>query len=97
MHSFTPNVFKKLLDVLSALRADPRLSSLPVVVLTSSEVPLDEVQGKAVLHKPIEERELLELVRTLCGTDVALNHAMSSAPQSFLGAPVLDAGSLQRR
>jgi CheY-like chemotaxis protein len=84
-------------DVLAALRADPLLSSLPVVVLTSSEVPLDEVQGKAVLHKPIEERELLELVRALCGADVALHRAMSSAPQSFLGAPVLDAGALQRR
>jgi CheY-like chemotaxis protein len=84
-------------DVLAALRLDPLLSSLPVVVLTSAEVPLDEVQGKAVLHKPIEARELVDLVRTLCGTDVALHRAMSSAPQSFVGAPLLDPGSLHRR
>ncbi len=84
-------------EVLAALRADPILSSLPIVVLTSNEVPRDEVQGKAVLHKPIEERELLELVRTLCGTDVALHRAMSSPPVSFLAASPLDPGSLHRR
>ena len=84
-------------EVLAILRSDPLLSSLPVVVLTSNEVPRDEVQGKAVLHKPIEEPELLELVRTLCGTDVALHRAMSSAPGSFVGTPTLDVASLHRR
>jgi two-component system response regulator CpxR len=84
-------------EVLAALRADPLLSSLPVVVLTSNEVPRDEVQGKAVLHKPIEERELVELVRTLCGTDVALHRAMSSPPASFLAPTPLDPASLHRR
>jgi CheY-like chemotaxis protein len=84
-------------EVLAALRADPILSSLPIVVLTSNEVPRDEVQGKAVLHKPIEERELLELVRTLCGTDVALHRAMSGPPASFLAPTPLHPGSLHRR
>ena len=76
-------------EVLATLGADPLLSAIPVVVFTSEEVPEGEVQGKAVLHKPIGERELLDLVDTICGGDVALHQAMKSAPTSFLSSPKL--------
>ena len=76
-------------EVVTALKADPRLSSIPVVVFTSSEVPRNDVQGKAVLHKPIELSQLLELVQTICGNDVALLHALKDGPSSFVSYPDL--------
>lgn len=57
------------LDILTALRADEALASTPVVVMTASsdENLVAEIQRlgvSAVLHKPLEEVQLVEAVRS---------------------------------
>ena len=57
-------------DVLAWLRADAKLSALPVVVLTSSNHDADikrayDLGAKSYLVKPVGFEALVELVRTL--------------------------------
>lgn len=51
---------------LARLRADESLASIPVVALTSSEPPLEEIRAAgfcAILHKPIKPPELADAIR----------------------------------
>jgi chemotaxis family two-component system response regulator Rcp1 len=57
-------------QVLRALKADPRLRAIPVVVLTSSRAPSDilEAYGQGAssyLAKPVSLDETFDLVRTI--------------------------------
>ena len=57
-------------QVLQALKADPRLRAIPVVVLTSSRDPADILQAygqgaSSYLAKPVSLDETLKLVRTM--------------------------------
>jgi CheY-like chemotaxis protein len=56
-------------EVLEAIRADPELETLPVVVLTSSGAQEDvvqsyDLQANAYLTKPVDPAEFVEVVRT---------------------------------
>jgi two-component system cell cycle response regulator DivK len=58
------------IEALTALRADPETSSIPVMALTASVTPTDCIRIKeagfdAFLAKPMVLRELIETVRRL--------------------------------
>ena len=58
------------LEVLRALRADPRTKLLPVVILTSSTEEQDIVRGydlgaNSYIHKPVDFTQFVEAVRQL--------------------------------
>ena len=58
------------LEVLKAVRADPRTALLPVVILTSSQEESDIVAGYALransyVRKPVDFHEFVEAVRSL--------------------------------
>jgi CheY-like chemotaxis protein len=56
-------------EVLSRIRATPRLHDLPVVVLTSREdvPPVVQAQATLVMHKPFDIPELLATAATFLG------------------------------
>ncbi|HTS01101.1 MAG TPA: response regulator [Thermoanaerobaculia bacterium] len=51
-------------EVYAAMRADPRLVSIPVIVSTSD--PAQAPAGATFLRKPIDLGRMLETVRRLC-------------------------------
>ena len=58
------------LGVLKAMRADPRLRMLPVVILTSSKEEVDLIAGYSLgansyVRKPVDFAEFLEAVQAL--------------------------------
>jgi len=58
------------LEVLRALRADPRTKLLPVVILTSSTEEQDIVRGydlgaNSYIHKPVDFTQFVDAVRQL--------------------------------
>jgi CheY-like chemotaxis protein len=68
------------LTLLQHLRADPRLMSLPVIILTGSAYEQDNARAKAAgatsfLTKPVESEELISMVNRL------LSHPEGSEPQ----------------
>ena len=57
-------------EVLEELKADPRFTGLPVIVLTSSDAETDvvksyELNANAYLTKPVDPGDFVETVRTL--------------------------------
>jgi CheY-like chemotaxis protein len=57
-------------EVLGEIRADPRLTSIPVVVLTTSEAETDiarsyELHANAYVTKPVDLQRFLEVVREI--------------------------------
>jgi len=57
-------------DVLSELNGDPRLSEIPVVVLTSSDAEEEIVKSHGLdadhfIRKPVEPEEFIDFVRTI--------------------------------
>jgi CheY-like chemotaxis protein len=59
-------------QVLEAVRADPRLLRVPVVLLTARDLPDDvrrghELGASAVLSKPFEPQDLSDVVAALLG------------------------------
>jgi CheY-like chemotaxis protein len=57
-------------EVLAEIRADPRLSHIPVVVLTTSEAEADilasyELHANAYVTKPVDLDRFLEVVRAI--------------------------------
>jgi CheY-like chemotaxis protein len=55
-------------EVLSEIRADPKLTRLPVVILTTSEAETDivrsyELHANAYVTKPVDLRRFLQVVR----------------------------------
>lgn len=74
------------LTLLQQLRADPRLMSLPVIILTGSAYEQDNARAKAAgatsfLTKPVESEELISMVNRL------LSHPDGSEPQSESSEP----------
>jgi len=70
-------------DVLRALRANPRTATVPVVVLTSAAEPREVAQcaqagANSCIKKPIELREFAETVRALGSYWLRLNNAAQS-------------------
>jgi CheY-like chemotaxis protein len=53
-------------ELLRQLAADPRLSRMPVVVLTASGAPAPP-GVRRFLRKPVDGIQLLEIVRSICG------------------------------
>jgi len=67
-------------EVLRALRANPRTATVPVVVLTSAAEPREVAQcaqagANSCIKKPIEFREFAETVRALGSYWLRLNNA----------------------
>jgi DNA-binding response OmpR family regulator len=57
-------------EVLKAIKADPRLAPLPVIVLTARTQPRDREMAEAIgasayLTKPFSNREVMEIVQRL--------------------------------
>ncbi len=57
-------------EVLAEIRADPRLTAIPVVVLTTSDAETDilrsyELHANAYVTKPVDLRQFLEVVREI--------------------------------
>jgi len=52
-------------EFLAQQKRDPRVRSVPVVVVTGSGLVRD-VEGDAVVHKPIDFRSLLKVVKENC-------------------------------
>ena len=57
-------------EVLAEIRADPRLTAIPVVVLTTSDADADilrsyELHANAYVTKPVDLRRFLEVVREI--------------------------------
>lgn len=66
------------LEVLRTIKGDPRLKSIPVVVLTSSRQEQDLVQSydlgvNAYVVKPVDFREFVEAVKALGGFWAVVN------------------------
>jgi CheY-like chemotaxis protein len=61
------------LDILEAMRADPRISSIPVIVITadylSDVAPRAAALQVAVIRKPFDVREVFQLVEELIGQE----------------------------
>lgn len=72
------------LEVLRTIRSDPRLCSLPVVILTSSAEECDIVESydlgvNSYIVKPVEFEKLVEVTRTIGLYWLLLNHAPGAA------------------
>jgi two-component system response regulator len=72
------------LEVLRTIRSDPRLCSLPVVILTSSREDRDIVESydlgvNSYIVKPVEFEKLVEMTRTIGLYWLMLNHVPESA------------------
>jgi CheY-like chemotaxis protein len=57
-------------EVLEEIRADPRLTAIPVVVLTTSDAEADilrsyELHANAYITKPVDLQHFLEVVREI--------------------------------
>jgi CheY-like chemotaxis protein len=57
-------------EVLSEIRADPNLSKIPVIVLTTSKIPEDmalcnQLGAESCITKPTTFKELVEIIRDL--------------------------------
>ena len=57
-------------ELLAEIRSDPRLTAIPVVVLTTSEAEADilrsyELHANAYVTKPVDLRRFLEVVREI--------------------------------
>lgn len=68
------------LEVLEAIRTDPRTRRYPVVILTSSDEECDIVQGydkgaNSYIHKPVDFDEFVEAVKNLGLYWLVLNRA----------------------
>jgi CheY-like chemotaxis protein len=64
-------------ELLSEIRADPRLTRLPVVVLTTSDAETDivrsyELHANAYITKPVDLQRFLEVVREIDNFFVAV-------------------------
>jgi len=71
------------LDVLRALRADPRTRLIPIVILTSSAEDQDLVRGyglgaNSYVRKPVDFRQFVEAVRQLSLYWLVINQAAPS-------------------
>jgi CheY-like chemotaxis protein len=58
------------LEVLKAVKSDPRLQAIPVIMLTARSQPRDralalEIGVEAYVAKPFSNRDIIELVRRL--------------------------------
>ena len=49
-------------------RKDPRISSIPVIVVSAADLPPHERDAPDVMRKPIELRRLVERLRVLCAS-----------------------------
>jgi CheY-like chemotaxis protein len=61
------------LEVLKAVKSDPRLRGIPVIMLTARSQPRDralalEIGVEAYVAKPFSNRDIIELVRRLVAT-----------------------------
>jgi CheY-like chemotaxis protein len=57
-------------EVLAEIRADPKLSHIPIVILTTSEAETDilrsyELHANAYVTKPVDLKRFLEVVRAI--------------------------------
>jgi CheY-like chemotaxis protein len=67
-------------EVLENMYGDPRLATVPVVVLTSLDSRDGLPVGPPTLHKPVDREVLLDLVHTLLDRHDALVEASPDAP-----------------
>lgn len=70
------------LEMCAKLRADPKLSGIPVVMLTARGFSLEakelaETNIRQVLTKPFSPREVLQLARNLVGAAVPVGTVLS--------------------
>ncbi|MCC7072476.1 MAG: response regulator [Deltaproteobacteria bacterium] len=80
-------------ELAEALRADPATAQIPVLILTSSAAPYDEVRGRAAgavgcIQKPFDCQSLLERVRALLGVAASAPGALPVAVPATSAAPV---------
>jgi two-component system response regulator len=67
------------IEVLRAVRDDPRTSQLPVVMLTTSAADRDvassyELRANSYIKKPVDPKEFLDAIRTLGLYWLVFNH-----------------------
>jgi CheY-like chemotaxis protein len=73
--------------VLESMAADPRLASIPVVVLTAFDSCADLPSGRSVVHKPIDGALLLDLAHSLIEQDQRLAFALNEPPSNLMPRP----------
>jgi CheY-like chemotaxis protein len=74
-------------EVLAEIRADPRLTAIPVVVLTTSDAETDilrsyELHANAYVTKPVDLRQFLEVVREIDNFFVTVVKLPSRSPKN---------------
>src|SRR4051812_20066705 len=80
-------------DLCAALKGDPSLRTVPVLILASNHVPYDETRGQRAgasgsLIKPFESQSLIDQVgAVLARTDGARAAAPAPAPVAAAAAP----------
>jgi CheY-like chemotaxis protein len=71
-------------DVIAAMREDPRLAEIPVVVLTSLHDDANAPPGQHVLHKPVDDAIVRAVVDTLLMQKRGLAFALQEPPSDLL-------------
>lgn len=75
------------LELLRALRQSPRMAAVPVVVLTSSDLPEDIAQAYALgansyIRKPSELSVLIDIIRQVSAYWLGLNQVPHQSPRA---------------
>jgi CheY-like chemotaxis protein len=71
-------------QVLERMERSPRLSGIPVVVLTAFDSRADLPIGRSIVHKPIEGPLLLDLTRALLEQDRRLAFSLDEPPSDLM-------------
>ena len=80
------------LEVLRQLKADPLTQSIPVVMLTSSNIESDvatayRLGANSYIQKPMDFEQFRETVRAVGRYWLAMNESLPAAPHTAGGAP----------
>ena len=82
-------------EVLSEIRADPNLMTIPVIILTVSESEIDilqsySLQANAYITKPVHLNQFIETIRSIEGFWLSINRTSSSEERLRLSAHDLE-------